>query len=237
MVVRFCKSFFFLCVSLITIGAAVAAFGILLAVCVKYKLKEVSSGLFTYTIVGLVVSICVFILALIMSVKKLRALWGILSTIFLIFALGILCAGIIGFVFKKKILDGIADVWNVEKKWDGRRAIMKALEQSFNCCSWDILPPRIDTLCENMSVFWKKRCKGIIDKDYDNYANYGFGGLIGFGLLLSIAMVVGFYISCSKTNIDYEALNLESSAGKDWYTDPKNGNAAGEKKSQYQYAW
>jgi hypothetical protein len=227
----FCKSFFFIIVSLVTIGVAVAVFAGLVALCVKYRLKEIDTRVLVYSVIGLVASIIVFVLAIVISVARKRCLLGTLSVVFLIFALAMLGAGITGFAFKKKILNTIALIWDPKDDRPGTLAVRSALEQSFDCCHWNSSLWPI----ENCSV-GAVNCSDVIEPDYNKYSGYGFGGLIGFGVILLLCVILGFFISCSKTNIDYEAVNLQSSASQDWYTDAKPGNQGGEKRS-YHYAW
>ena len=125
---RFCLAFGFTILTLVTVGTTVVLFSF----AVHYSKKlEVSKGLTNGVIIALVVSIVVFLFAIIASFAAKRCLRGTLGIIYIVYAIFVLGMAIVLLAFKSKILTLIGDAFKNENK-----DITKSIKEGFNCLYW-----------------------------------------------------------------------------------------------------
>lgn len=190
---RFCLAFGFTILTLVTVGTTVVLFSF----AVHYSKKlEVSKGLTNGVIIALVVSIVVFLFAIIASFAAKRCLRGTLGIIYIVYAIFVLGMAIVLLAFKSKILTLIGDAFKNENK-----DITKSIKEGFNCLYWMNISLINDpnNCYDKVSDFWNKKGKVVA------YI------LIAVFVILVAGIVLSFvYACCCKNKEDDLSSNSNS---------------------------
>ncbi|OHS92947.1 hypothetical protein TRFO_12124 [Tritrichomonas foetus] len=201
-----CRSFGFTILSIITIGAACALFGVALYY-IATMFKDVSNTLMVACVIALCVSILVFLFALYASVKDNRCIRTVLTFIYIIFAFVVGAAAILMFAFKGtlfKLIQGEIEKNNTD--------LIYSLEKAFDCklVVNATTPDQPDTNSSLMFLeeggnvsFYGSDCEDKINKFWKSRIPPIGGALIGIFVIIVIGIILSFkYICCTKDNVD-----------------------------------
>ncbi|OHT11930.1 hypothetical protein TRFO_18396 [Tritrichomonas foetus] len=188
-----CKKCFLMLISLVSIGlisAILVVFTILVAV---KKVAEVSKTIYYCLIAATVISCLILIFAIYASCCGGKTAKCILGLIFLVFAIILLLFGVLVLAFRSKILDGIADIWNLTDEED----VKKIIEEYFDCCGYNSTTPDCPA--------GKETCGSKVEATFNKYGKIIGAVLIVFAVLLFIAAILSFI----KDKQQVEGVNYE----------------------------
>jgi hypothetical protein len=224
----FCRKFYFLVISIVVPGVVLALLIALLVLGISRQLFKADSNLIAYFIAATVVIVLLFLFSLWVSCHHSTRARIVLAVFFLIYSLGLIVLAIFAFLNKNTIVDDIAKLWDWTSKSKSKETAVNALEKAFKCCGWN-------TTRENCSSHAEKSCQGPITDDIKKYWQIGAGCLLGFGILLVIAVVFAFRLACTEQE---DHLELKSQGSTSRFTDPLDaGGATTDSKGPYKYTW
>lgn len=182
--------------TLVTIGATLALF---LYVTIKVvELKTLSDTSVIVVVVGLCLSILLFVIGIYASCCGGKCIRSIVSILFLIYAVGLGALGIVIFAFKTKLYDGISKIMDRE---DVDKGVLD-IEANLKCCGWEIANL---TRCENST--FHVMCSEKLDKIYTKEGYILAGACLGAALVLIIGTVFAFKFLCKEAESETETKN------------------------------
>jgi hypothetical protein len=208
-----CRSFLFLSISFLTLGGVVAILITCFFFSVKFRLFDANSSLMIYLIVALVVTIFLFLFTIWISCHKSATTRFLLAIAFLVFDIALLFISIFAFVKEKPVREALGYMIDHPKPGDQQNIVDK-LEETFDCCGWDIH-------CRD----GRPLCKDKIGEPLSSYWKAVAGVALGLGVILFIGVVFAFKFACT-TNESYQPLvdsgaRVDSSAGPSATLGPK----------------
>lgn len=146
--------------SAVTFGAV---FALLLASFIigsKLQFFKTDKHLLQIFISATIASLGIFLLTLYISCSGKRGSRIFLSIVFLVFALGLLIAGLIALLREPDVIPAIAKCWAGESQAD--KDLVQAFQDAFECCGWNFT----DLECAGRS---KEPCVTVIKPNIEKY--------------------------------------------------------------------
>lgn len=200
---HFGRNFLFTLLTLLTIGVSCAVFIAMIYYFDKIHMKSVAEDLMVGVIIGLCLSILLFIYGLYASCCGNRCHKCLLSVFYLIFTITLGAVGVALLAAKSKVKEGLAKLWQ-----DNEKSVTDALEEGFKCKSWN-----------DASIPKEQRCETVITEFYEKYGNIGGGVLIALFVVLMGGTIIAFRFVCKREPKSDKASSTQPN-GKDQFTTP-----------------
>jgi hypothetical protein len=222
-IVTACRKFFFLLISIFTLGAVLAIFVLALVMGEKLQFFKSDPQLRPFAIAGTAISFLIFLFSVIVSCTQKRGCRIALAGIFVIFALLLLVTATVALVREGDVVPGLAGLWTRDSKRD--RDLVEALQDAFGCCGWN----ETKQDCARKG----RPCVQVIKPDVEHYWKGAAAILLGFAGVLLILGGVAFKCACSEPKAE-EHISLESLR----YTGPiYPGIRPVDSRGHYKYTW
>jgi hypothetical protein len=164
--------------------------------------------LFVFILIGLVVSLLLFIFALYASCHRRLALRVSVIILFLLFDAGIIGLGAYALFLRSSVLPWLSDLWDKADPTEAEFRYIDALEKGFDCCGWETYRPECNTP-DDVSL-----CEPTISRIYKRYFTPAAAALLSFGVVLLIATIIACRVLCtSKPDNDRDRSLSEALVG------------------------
>jgi hypothetical protein len=216
-----CRKFFFLFVSIVTLGAVLALFVTAIVLGQHVRYFDIDKKLLPIAITAAAAACLIFLFAIIVSCSQKRGCRIALAIIFLVFAVILGVGSVVALLRQGDVVPAIAKAWSGTSQADTDLRV--ALEDTFDCCGWDAL---------NSSCGDKKQrvCEPLIRSDVEKYWKAVAGALLGFAGLLLILGGIAVNCACNEPRVG-EFAGVR-------YTDPIHpGILAVDSRGPYKYTW
>jgi hypothetical protein len=216
-----CRKFFFLLISVFTLGAVLAILIAALVMGEKLQFFKTDPHLLPVVIAATAVAFLIFLFAAIVSCTQKRGCRIALAAIFVAFAILLLAAAILAIARQKDVVPALADLWHGTTQ--AQKDVVDALQRAFDCCGWNQT---------------REGCKGgpcepTISNDVKHYWKGAAGALLGFALVLLILGAIACKCACGEPKVE-DHVSLDSLR----YTDPiYPGIRPVDSKGTYKYTW
>jgi hypothetical protein len=193
---------------LLSIGCVMASLAALVAMFIKYGLVRVAVALFVFILIGLVVSLLLFIFALYASCHRRLALRVSVIIVFLLFAAGTIGLGVYALFLTSSVLAWLSDLWDKADPTEAELRDIDALENAFDCCGWATYRPECNT-SDDVSL-----CERTISRIYHGFVIPAATLLLVFGGVLLVATFIACRDLCiSKPDNDRDRSLSEKLVG------------------------
>jgi hypothetical protein len=202
----FCRQFFFVIVSVLTIGSVLAILVTCFYFSAHFKLFSAESEILIALIISLVVTVLLLCFTVWVSCHAATASRCFLAVVFLAFDGGLFALSIFALVREGAVIGALGDFIDHPQN-DDQRTVVRNLEATFKCCGWD-LPPA----CGHPDS-----CKDSIGGPLHTYWKAAAGATLGVAVLLLVAVGFAFKFACAR---DYAQLPEKANDGKIVGTSP-----------------
>jgi hypothetical protein len=216
-----CRKFFFLFVSIITLGAVLGLFIAAIILGERVQYFDIDKKLLPITITVAVVAFLIFLFSVVVSCSQKRGCRIALAIIFILFAAALLAGAVVALVRQDDVVPAIQRAWQGTSQSD--KDIVLALEDAFDCCGWD----SPDSKCRDKG---EPTCASVIPPDVDKYWKAVAGALLGFAVLLLILGGIATNCACNEPRVgEFHGVR---------YTDPIHpGIMPVDSRGPYKYTW
>jgi isoprenylcysteine carboxyl methyltransferase (ICMT) family protein YpbQ len=218
------RRFYFLLVSIITVGIVLAILITALVYGQRLHLFDYDARIRTWLIIIMSITVIIFLFTVWISCHPNHKTRIALCVFFMLYSLGIITLAVLAFVRQKSIIPDLENLWgNVERNADDK-TIVETIEDAYHCCGW--ADQMHDPECS--AKRWRT-CRDPVSDDVKQYWYWAAAVLLIFGILLLVATI--FAIRIVSTELSEQA---EKRAR------PSHGSTFGEppdSKGTYKYAW